>query len=334
MIKDTALASEWFPVCLTSEITNKPFQTKALGEPVVIFRTELGLHALKDVCVHRGAPLSLGKVIDDCLVCPYHGWTYSATGECVGIPQLSEHQIIPPKAHTQSFACIDRLGLVWINLLNPDRSEPYFEESEDAGFELMSIGPYTVQASAPRLIENFLDVGHLAFLHEGYLGDPRYPFISDYQVRWYEQSQSWVSDEIVVIQPNGDGRGKTISNTYIYEIVSPLCVRFRKTDKETGDTVSIMLAVLPSDEFKSSAFFIMGNNFQAERDTFITFQELIFQQDIAVLENQKPEELPLDFQAELHLKADRMSLAYRQHLISLGVRWGTMGSISIQDSKE
>jgi phenylpropionate dioxygenase-like ring-hydroxylating dioxygenase large terminal subunit len=327
MIKDAALAMEWLPVCLSSEVTDKPLQIKAVGEPVVIFRTQQGVHALKDVCVHRGAPLSLGRVRDDCLVCPYHGWTYKETGECVKIPQLSDGQVIPPKAHTQSFACMERLGLVWINLMSSDRSEPYFAESDDILFEVMSIGPYPVQASAPRLIENFLDVGHLAFLHEGYLGDPQYPFISDYQVHWHEQSNIWVSDEIVVIQPNGDGRGKTISNTYIYEIVSPVCVRFRKTDKDTGDTVSIMLAVLPGEEFKSSAFFIMGNNFQAEREAFIAFQELIFHQDIEVLENQKPEELPLDFQAELHLKADRMSLAYRKHLINLGISWGTSGAI-------
>lgn len=83
-----------------------------------------------------------------------------------------------------------------------------------------------------------------------------------------------------------------------------------------------MMSVLPSEELRSSAFFLIACNFEVDIAEFIAFQEFIFGQDIEILENQKPEELPLDLQAELHLKSDRMSIAYRKYLVSLGVTWG------------
>ena len=53
------------------------------------------------------------------------------------------------------------------------------------------------------------------------------------------------------------------------------------------------------------------------------FQNKIVSQDIPVVESQRPELLPLDLQTELHLKSDRMSIAYRKWLKQLGVSFGT-----------
>lgn len=50
---------------------------------------------------------------------------------------------------------------------------------------------------------------------------------------------------------------------------------------------------------------------------------MIFAQDKPILENQKPEDLPLDLKVELSLKCDRASIAYRQYLAELGVKLGT-----------
>jgi phenylpropionate dioxygenase-like ring-hydroxylating dioxygenase large terminal subunit len=53
------------------------------------------------------------------------------------------------------------------------------------------------------------------------------------------------------------------------------------------------------------------------------FQDTIFGQDVPVVESQRPELLPLDLQAELHLRSDRMSIAYRQWLNEVGLSFGT-----------
>ncbi|MDF2963777.1 MAG: (2Fe-2S)-binding protein [Paenibacillus sp.] len=319
---DDVLAQEWIPAELSANIVNQPLKVTVLGVGVVLFRSSLGVTALQDVCVHRGAPLSLGSVKENCIVCPYHGWEYNAEGMCIKIPQLPVDQKIPLKAHTKAYACLEKFGIVWVKLKESSAKDPVFVEYENNAFQWLSLGPYPVNASAPRLIENFLDVGHLAFLHEGYLGDSAFPEISDYKV--YREQDKWVTDEIEVLQPNADGRGKSVLNHYVYEIHNPVTVRFRKLDKETGDTVSILLSVLPHSEGQSSAFFAVAYNFDVDKASFIRFQELIFAQDIDILENQKPELLPLDLQAELHLKSDRISIAYRRYLSEAGIRMGTV----------
>jgi vanillate O-demethylase monooxygenase subunit len=54
----------------------------------------------------------------------------------------------------------------------------------------------------------------------------------------------------------------------------------------------------------------------------VEFQDRIFEQDRPILESQRPELLPLDLQAELHLRSDRTAIAYRRWLAQLGVRTG------------
>jgi phenylpropionate dioxygenase-like ring-hydroxylating dioxygenase large terminal subunit len=322
MVKDQVLAQAWIPVSLASEVTDQPVQVKVLGEQIALFRTDTGVHALADLCVHRGAPLSKGKLKDQCIVCPYHGWEYNEAGECKHIPQLPAHAKIPLKAVAKTYSCLEKYGLIWVNPANNNPAEPYFEESHDPTFRTRPYGPVHFNATAPRLIENFCDVGHFAFLHEGYLGDPAFPEISDYSV--HQVGDKLISDDIVVYQPNSDGRGKGIMNHYVYEICNPLTVRFKKTEKESDDTVSIMLSVLPSEEKEIAAFFLIASNFDVDEASFMDFQQLIFDQDKEVVESQKPELLPLDLQAELHLKSDRVSIAYRQYLKEQGVRFGTV----------
>jgi phenylpropionate dioxygenase-like ring-hydroxylating dioxygenase large terminal subunit len=65
----------------------------------------------------------------------------------------------------------------------------------------------------------------------------------------------------------------------------------------------------------------MSMNYQPE-ESMIEFQDRIFAQDRPILESQRPELLPLDLQAELHLRSDRTAIAYRRWLAELGLRTG------------
>lgn len=65
--------------------TDSPFATRLWGEPLVVYRDSKGeLVAMADVCPHRSAPLSMGKIENDELVCMYHGWRFGEKGKCVG----------------------------------------------------------------------------------------------------------------------------------------------------------------------------------------------------------------------------------------------------------
>ncbi|HWO96563.1 MAG TPA: Rieske 2Fe-2S domain-containing protein [Bacillus sp. (in: firmicutes)] len=78
------------------------------------------MHAFKDTCIHRGAALSLGKVVDNCIICPYHGWEYDTDGKCTKIPQQPEGRVIPPKAKAVVYKCIEKYGLIWVKLMDND----------------------------------------------------------------------------------------------------------------------------------------------------------------------------------------------------------------------
>jgi phenylpropionate dioxygenase-like ring-hydroxylating dioxygenase large terminal subunit len=53
------------------------------------------------------------------------------------------------------------------------------------------------------------------------------------------------------------------------------------------------------------------------------FQDRVTAQDLPIVEGQRPELLPLDLQAALHLRSDKTSIAYRRWLTQLGVTFGT-----------
>ncbi|MEH7087372.1 Rieske (2Fe-2S) protein, partial [Neobacillus drentensis] len=115
-IEDAVLQREWLVACRSDELTEQPLGIILMSERVVLFRNEEGLHAFKDLCIHRGAKLSLGCVKDGNLVCPYHAWEYDSSGACVRIPQLPEDRAIPGKARTVKYACQEQLGFVWVCL--------------------------------------------------------------------------------------------------------------------------------------------------------------------------------------------------------------------------
>ena len=79
----------------------KVLSARLLGQGLVLWRNKEGgaLCAWRDLCVHRGAKLSQGRVQDECLVCPYHGWNYDASGRCVKIPAQPSQ---PPPARAQA----------------------------------------------------------------------------------------------------------------------------------------------------------------------------------------------------------------------------------------
>ena len=85
MIDDPVLIEDWHPVARVEDLAGGgPVAARLLGEDLVLWRSSSGLFAWRDLCVHRGTRLSLGRVVDGSrLECPYHGWTYAADGRCV-----------------------------------------------------------------------------------------------------------------------------------------------------------------------------------------------------------------------------------------------------------
>src|SRR5438105_43337 len=177
-----ALRACWHPVAYADAVTG-PHATALLGEPLVLWRDARGgVHAFRDVCVHRGTALSLGRVDGNEIVCAYHGWRYGADGACTAIPQLAEPTRVPARARAIAYATRERYGVVWVALAEPAWPIPDVSELENAGWRVVRTGPFAWACDASRQVENFTDFGHFAFVHPGLLGDPAQPVVAPHEV--------------------------------------------------------------------------------------------------------------------------------------------------------
>jgi phenylpropionate dioxygenase-like ring-hydroxylating dioxygenase large terminal subunit len=321
MIDDPVLVNDWHVVARASEIKEgevKP--VRLLREMLVLWRNTEGIHVWRDLCIHRGAQLSFGKVKNGCLECPYHGWTYDSDGKCTKFPAHPE-QTPPSRASAEVYHVQVKYDLVWVCLGTPANEVPPFPEWDNASFRSIHCGPYEIKAGGPRVIENFLDVGHFPFVHGGFLGDPAHPEIEDYEVE--ADDNGLIAHDIGVWQPNPDGTGQSARVSYTYQALRPLTATFYK--EHNGQRLTMIDIVTPVDECESVAWAIVSMNYAHDvpAQELREFQDAVTFQDVPVVESQRPEMLPLDLQAELHLRSDRAAIAYRQWLKKLGLKFGT-----------
>jgi phenylpropionate dioxygenase-like ring-hydroxylating dioxygenase large terminal subunit len=204
---------------------------------------------------------------------------------------------------------------------NPEHEVSPFPEWDDASYRKIFCGPYQVQAAGPRVVENFLDVGHFPFVHEGILGDRERPVIEDYDSEI--GPEGIISRGVRVYQPDPYGTGRGDSVTYTYRAHRPLTASLTK--ESDGPRFSIFLAITPHETVESTAWVWMAQNYGYDipEQELVAYQDEIFGQDLPILESQRPELLPLDLQAELHLRSDRTAIAYRRWLNELGLTFGT-----------
>ena len=115
----TYVKNAWYVGAWEHEIEDgKPYAMSILGEPIVLYRGgESGrIVALEDRCVHRLAPLSLGRCEGERLRCMYHGLLFDPDGKCVEIPG---QEMIPAKARVRTYPIADAHGWLWIWMGDP-----------------------------------------------------------------------------------------------------------------------------------------------------------------------------------------------------------------------
>ena len=230
MLNDPVLLNDWHVVAYAPDLKErKPMAVRLLEEELVLWRNGKRIHAWRDLCLHRGTRLSLGKVEHDCLICPYHGWTYNEEGQCIRFP-AHPNQKPPATARAKVFQAREQYDWVWVTLGNPSQDIPPFPQWDDPAFHKIHCGPYDFQASGPRAVENFLDVTHFPFVHQGLLGDPAYPEVNDYEVETTPEGVT--AQDISVWQPDPDGSGEGARVTYTYKVVRPLTAYFVKSKSQ------------------------------------------------------------------------------------------------------
>lgn len=170
----TYLKNAWYVGAWEHELeAGKPYAMSILGEPIVLYRTESGnIVALEDRCVHRLAPLSLGRCEGEQIRCMYHGLLFNPDGKCVEIPG---QELIPAKAKVRSYPVVLLHGWAWVWMGDADRADtaliPDALSCNDPDW-IFGTGYMDYDAEARLITDNLLDLSHVAFLHAESFGSP------------------------------------------------------------------------------------------------------------------------------------------------------------------
>ena len=324
MIGDPVLVDEWHVVARSDDVPEEGVAAaRLLGEDLVVWRRQGEVMVWRDLCVHRGTRLSLGRVSQLGLECPYHGWTYDTSGSCVRIPSRPR-QPPPARACATVFPAAERHGLVWASLGRPGRGVAPYDEWDDPSYRHVLGGPYQFRAGAPRVIENFLDASHFPFVHDQILGDRDHAEVGDYEVE--TGPDGITAHDIRTWTPNPDGSGEAKMAQWLYRVLRPLTAYICLSVPGGGpERYTMLFAVTPVDERSSVGWMwnSMNYNHDMSDEDFGAYIDEIVLQDMPIVESQRPELLPLDLQAELHVRSDRNAIAYRRWLKELGVTFGT-----------
>ena len=164
------LRNDWYAIAFSHEVdAARPLPRYCCGDRIVLFRTGNGEPvALYDRCPDRGSPLSLGKIANDTVQCPYHGFRYGASGHCVRVPSQAT---IVPELSVRSYPVAEKGGFVWLwpgasEAADPDLLPDCFEFGLDRpGWTAKPYLMLEIKANYSLLFENLLDTSHISFLH-------------------------------------------------------------------------------------------------------------------------------------------------------------------------
>jgi vanillate O-demethylase monooxygenase subunit len=311
-----AMRRFWHPVMRAMELTDQPAQVTLLETQLVLARLDGTVVCFPDLCVHRGSALSLGWVDGGQLRCRYHGWTYGADGVCTSIPARFGTNI-PRRARLHPYLVAERHGLIWVCLEpEPGLPIPDFPEFDDPAFRVHAGPTYDWRSSAHRRMENFIDWSHFAWVHDGTLGRRDEPETPDAEVERDERGLRFGGH----FREPVAGSPESIDARYDYHLLMPLtCHIVRLTAQGDADRYVLWMTASPLGPKLCRSFWYIARNAPDDQDeSYLAWEDRILAEDRPVVESQRPEMLPADLSAELHIRGiDKASLDYRRWLIEL-----------------
>ncbi|ALG89323.1 MULTISPECIES: aromatic ring-hydroxylating dioxygenase subunit alpha [Actibacterium] len=317
------LRDYWYPVAYSADLTDAPRPVRLLNDVYVIWRATGGKVACAvDECPHRAARLSQGWVENGQLVCPYHGWAFDGTGACTRIPQNDPERPIPPRARTLPMLVDEKYGLVWLCVGMPRADIPTLEEAEDSGFTLIHEMMEIWDTSAPRVIDNALDISHVAWTHRNTIGDSNASQFESFEIHrdghHLSARISYRARITEALRRNTGLTGDFTTRVTNSELVQPLMYK-DVMEYENGLRHVLYKTATPVDDSHTlfCQFIARNDDPDAEKIAgIVALDRRIQAEDRKLLAGVRPE-FPLDIQTEMHTRADRMTVEYRKILAEL-----------------
>ena len=166
----------WLPALLAAELPEAdcpPVRVKLLSEKLIAFRdsqNRLGL--IDEFCAHRGVSLWFGRNEENGLRCPYHGWKYDVTGQCVEIPSEPDNPRLCRRMKLKAYPLIERGGVLWTYMGAPENrpSLPAYEWTS-VPESRRYVSKRLQECNYLQALEGGLDSIHSTFLHRYSVGD-------------------------------------------------------------------------------------------------------------------------------------------------------------------
>ena len=164
----------WIPALLASELPEDdapPVRVKLLGERLLAFRDSKGRYGLIDeFCAHRGVSLWFGRNEEGGIRCPYHGWKYDHTGQCVEVPSEPAESGFCEKIKLTAYPLIKLGDVLWTHMGDKENRPP------EPQWEFATVPPEQTFTSKRwqecnwlQAMEGGIDSSHVSFLHSGSL---------------------------------------------------------------------------------------------------------------------------------------------------------------------
>lgn len=276
------------------------------------------------------AEMPVGTVVDTMLLEERVSFAVDARGTAVAWrsrPELRAGDPVDPGALTDTLPAKSAYGYVW-TCLGSQPAEifpiPEFDEPDRRKLNAATIG---VNVSAPRAIENFLDMGHFPYVHTDILGAEPHTEVKEYDVEISVDRDEILATRCRFFQPMASTTSTGGADVeYIYRVPHPYCSVLYKsspTDEKRLDVIAVFLQPLDQEHVRAHMLLCILDD-ENEDKVIKRFQQTIFGQDKPILENQFPKRLPLDPRAETPIRADKSAIAYRRWLSQKGITYGVI----------
>lgn len=319
-----ALSRFWHPVAACSEVADGPVSATLLDVPLVLYRAKSVVNVALDICPHRGSRLSDGTLIDEHLVCPYHGLHFNGEGRCTLIPAQGPDKPISERLRLKSFPAVERHGLIWTTFCpDPIVPAPNWPTLDREDVRQSPVPPETWDVAAARHAENFNDIAHVAWVHPSTFGTLP-PGVPDYDLErtpvglrhsYREMGNNRLFERHMTPAEAGDETVPIPDVLFSYDFTFPFASSLEVRDPK-GRSSFIFDVIQPLSRTRSRIYKIIARNFDLDGpiDRAVAFEQAVNREDRAVLEPAFVDAMPLDPTAEFHIRADRWSIAYRRAL--------------------
>ncbi len=272
-----ALHAAWHPVARSQDIGESPLLTTLLGERWGLARRDGTLLAVRGPRLGDLVPASPG---------------------------------LPPSG------LAERYGLVWLAPADPVINLIDVPEWDSPGFDVVTLEPQLWNAGAAQMADNFLDVGHFPFTHRSSFGDPGDRAVEDYHV----SRDGWDLRAVHHHRARTANQWSdaTTERVQIFTYRAPFAIHLRIEYPADDIVRALLFALQPIDRDHTRLYILELRNDLADgratSEETIAMAAQVTAEDQQLLEQFDSKALPVDLRAEVHTRADRITVELRRVL--------------------